>query len=306
MHKQSWLGHVALTLAVLFWGASYVGTKVGLEALSPLMLAFLRFAVAAVIFAVVLVLRRVPVPPADFHRRVLVIALFLPGLYFIFENYGLQYLTATRASIIAALIPVAVALLSSVFLRERLGAQRIASVLLSLIGVGFLCLQQLDADTLAFTLGRGDWLMFGAVLSAAAYMLLVRRLSDDHGSLVITAYQMIYGALFFIPLLVLDPSSSHWGDLQTRHLLALGSLSLLSTLGAFVCYNVALQKMEPSRAALGINVVPFITGLGSRLIYNEHISSSLVVGGFLVIAAAVLAHSGQGGQKNRGLNAGQT
>jgi len=291
-NRHSWSGHIALTLAVLFWGASYVGTKVGLEAFSPLMLAFLRFAVAAAIFAVVLMVRRVPIPPADFHRHIFFIALFLPGLYFIFENYGLQYLSATRASIIAALIPVAVALLSGLFLRERLGLRRIAAVLLSLLGVGFLCRQQLDADTLAFTLGRGDWLMFGAVFSAAVYMLLVSKLSDRYGSLTITAYQMIYGALFFIPLLVLDPSTSHWGDLQTRHLLALGSLSLLSTLGAFVCYNVALKRMEPSRAALGINVVPFITGLGSRMVYNEHISSSLVIGGFLVIAAAVLAHSG--------------
>lgn len=201
---------------------------------------------------------------------------------------------------------MAVALLSSLLLRERLGLRRIAAVLLSLLGVGFLCRQQLDADALAFTLGRGDWLMFGAVFSAAAYMLLVRRLSDRYGSLTITAYQMIYGVLFFVPLLVLDGSSSHWNELESRHLLALCSLSLLSTLGAFACYNIALQKMEPSRAALGINVVPFITGLGSRLIYNEQISSSLVIGGLLVIAAAVLAHSGQDCQKARGVNAGQT
>lgn len=296
MREQSWLGNGALILAVLFWGASYVGTKVGLEAFSPLMLAFLRFAVAAAIFAVVLVLRRVPVPPADFHRRVITVALFLPGLYFVFENYGLQHLTATRASIIAALIPVAVVFLSSLFLRERLSVPRIASLLLSLLGVAFLCRQQLDADAFSFALGRGDWLMFGAVLSAAAYMLLVRKLSANYGSLTITAYQMIYGALFFVPLLVLESPTNHWGDIQARHLLALCSLSLLSTLGAFVCYNIALQKMEPSRAALGINVVPFITGLGAWITYNERISSSLVIGGLLVIAAALLAHSGENRQ----------
>lgn len=306
MRNKTWLGQLALTFAVLFWGASYVGTKVGLEVFSPLMLAFLRFAVAAALFAGVLVVRRAPVPPAHFHRRVFVVALFLPGLYFIFENYGLQYLSATRAAIIAALIPVAVALMSSLLLRERLGLKRVAAVLLSLLGVGFLCQQQLDADTLAFTLGPGDWLMFGAVVSAAVYMLLVRRLSAHYSSLTITAYQMIYGALLFVPLLALDPTSSQWDGLQGRHLLALCSLSLLSTLGAFVCYNIALQKMEPSRAALGINVVPFITGLGSRLIYNEQISSSLVIGGLLVVAAAVLAHSDQDRQKARGIDAGHT
>lgn len=306
MRHKTWLGQLALTFAVLFWGASYVGTKIGLEVFSPLMLAFLRFAVAATLFTVVLVVRRGPVPPAHFHRRVFVVALFLPGLYFIFENYGLQYLSATRAAIIAALIPVAVALLSSLLLRERPGLKRIAAFLLSLLGVGFLFRQQLDTNTLAFTLGPGDWLMLGAVFSAAAYMLLVRKLSDQYGSLAITAYQMIYGALLFIPLLVLDPTVSQWDGIQGRHLLALYSLSLLSTLGAFVCYNIALQRMEPSRAALGINVVPFITGLGSRLIYNEQISSSLVIGGFLVIAAAVLAHSGRDRQETRDVNAGQT
>lgn len=306
MNKSSYCGYFALTLAILFWGTSYLGTKVGLEVFSPLLLAFLRFSVAASIFFAILIVRRLEIPPARFHYQVARIAFFLPGLYFVFENFGLQSLSATRASIIAGLIPVSVALLSSLFLREQMGFRRIASLTLSLLGIGLLCVQQLDTASFKLVIGRGDLLMLGAVFSAAIYMLLVRRLSENYSSLVITAYQMLYGSLFFIPLLLVNQTTSRWEDLQLRHVLALCNLSLFSTFGAFICYNIALRRLAPSRASLGINVVPFITGLGSTLVYNEHIASSLVFGGVLVIAAAVLTHSGQPSQMELGGDEGHT
>lgn len=286
--------YFALILAVLFWGISYVGTKFALGGFSPLVLAFLRFAFAGLLFALVLFFRGWPKCPWSFHKRMIGIAIFLPGLYFIFENYGIKYTTATKASMIIAMVPVAVSLLSVFLLGEKLTVRRLSSLVLSLGGVYFLLLYG-GAGGSILQLALGDLLMFGAVFTAAAYMLMTRNLCSEYDPLLVTAYQMIYGALFFTPFFLWQFSATSWLNISFQQWLALSVLALLSTVGAFLTYNYALKSVAASRASLFVNIVPFVTVITSWVLLGERLGGTQLFGGFLVIVAAMLTSQAEDG-----------
>lgn len=280
--------YIALILSVLFWGISYVGTKLALDGFSPLSLAFLRFAGAALLFVLLLTLQRWPKTSLDFHKKIIAIAFFLPGLYFIFENYGIKYTSAAKASMIIAMVPVAVVLLSILLLGERLTRRRSLSLILSLGGV-YLLLLYGKSGAASLSIASGDLLMFGAVFTAAVYMLLTRKLCAQYDPILVTAYQMIYGALFFTPFFLWEFSATDWSAVGVQQWGALLILALFSSFGAFLTYNYALKYVTASRSALFINIVPFVTLLASWALLGETLTGIQFCGGLLVVTAAVLS-----------------
>ena len=280
--------YIFLSFSVLFWGTSYVGTKIALTNFPPLTLAFLLFFIASTVFLAFLTLRGWPKLPDNFHKKMMLISLFLPGLYFICENYGVKYTTATKASLIAATIPVAVLLLSIFFLKERISVKRILSLFLSLVGVTLLiCIEQ-DQSTL-FSVSKGDVLMLGAVFAAAGYMILARHFSNEIDPVLITAFQMLYGALFFSPFFLLQVTEVQWVAVESSSWIALFVLAMFSSVGAFVTYNSALCYIPASRASIFINIVPFITIFAAWWLLDERLRIIQFAGGMIVIFAAYLA-----------------
>jgi len=135
LKKHGLIPYISIMLSVLFWGLSFVGTKVALESFAPFSLIFLRFSGASCFFLALMLYRGFPKLTRKEHGRLFLAALFQPGLYFLCETVGLQYTSASKASLIVATIPIAVLGLSAIFLKERFGWMVIFGIGLSLIGV---------------------------------------------------------------------------------------------------------------------------------------------------------------------------
>ena len=194
--ENSLLTYLALAIAVLFWGLSFVATKIALQSFTPFCLIFFRFFAASIFFTILLWRTGFPPLTGKTLKSLLLLTLMQPGLYFLFETTGLQYTSATKTSLIIATIPIVVLVLSALYLHERLRPLNILGIILSLIGVVLLVLggkHQVAADGILL----GDILIFGAVLAASIYMIMTRRLGESLTSLQITGMQIIFGALLF-------------------------------------------------------------------------------------------------------------
>ena len=105
-------GHIitygALIAVAVFWGLSFVATKIALETFPTFPLVFIRFFVASIFFLVLLLWKGFPKFSRRDHGKLFLTALFEPGLYFVFETIGLQHTTAPKAALIIATVPVAV------------------------------------------------------------------------------------------------------------------------------------------------------------------------------------------------------
>jgi drug/metabolite transporter (DMT)-like permease len=282
--------YLALISAVLFWGLSFVATKVALESFSTFTLIFGRFSLAACVFLVLMAGHGFPRFTRKEHLIVVLVAVFDPGLYFVFETIGLQHTTAPKAALIIATTPIVVLVLSAVLLGERTHLASLFGMVTSVAGIGLLVT---GAQDFRWALGGqlvGDFLVFGAVISAALYIVAARELGRRHSALEITSMQVIYGALLYGPAFLWELPRAQWYQISWASVGALGFLTLFATIGAFLCYNHALTKIPATRAAVFLNGIPVVTALGAWVVLDETLTLMQLGGGLLVLTGVFLAN----------------
>jgi drug/metabolite transporter (DMT)-like permease len=282
--------YLALSAAMVFWGLSFVATKIALEGFPTFTLIFGRFALASCLFGGILAYRGLPSFTSREHLRVFLIALFDPGLYFIFETVGLQHTTAPKAALIIATTPVAVIILAAFLLSERPSPVNLIGIGLSLVGITVLVAGDPQFNRRLGGPIIGDLLIFGAVLSAALYIVHARNLARNRSPLEITSVQALYGAIFYAPAFFWELPSMDWSAVSGHSLGAFIYLTLFATIAAFLCYNYALAKVPASRAAVFINGIPVVTAAASWLLLGEKLTLIQAGGGVLVLFAVFISN----------------
>lgn len=280
----------ALVATTVFWGLSFVATKVALETIPTFTLIFARFMLAFLFFAAIMIRHGVPSFTPKDHFKLFLMAIFQPGLYFLCETQGLLYTSASKVSLIIATIPVAVMILSAIILKEKTNRLGIIGIFLSLVGIAILVIGDPDFNWGLGGSVKGDLIVFGAVISAAFYIVSARNLGKRYSSREITSMQCFYGALFFAPALFLDIPTLSWAAISPRSLVALLYLVVFATVAAFFFYNYALTRIPTSRAAIFLNGIPVVTALGAWVDLGERLTLLQLAGGILVLAAVFITN----------------
>jgi drug/metabolite transporter (DMT)-like permease len=288
--KRNFKTYLALNATIIFWGLSFVATKIALESIPLFTLVFARFSLASCFLLVFLVQRGFPEFTGKDHVNVFLIALFEPGLYFVFETLGLKYTTAQKASLIIATIPVAVVIFSALFLGEKTRVTGLFGICLSLTGIAVLILGDPQFKWVMGGSMLGDILLIGAVISAALYIVSARKLGQTRSPFEITSLQIMYGAIFYAPAFFWELPNIQWSAISGRSLGALVYLTFFATVSGFLCYNFALSRVPASHAAVFINGIPVVTALGAWMLLGEKLTMIQAAGGGIVLIAVFLTN----------------
>ncbi|WP_407313269.1 DMT family transporter [Desulfosporosinus sp. SB140] len=248
----------------VIWGFSFLFTKQSLDHTLPLQLLGYRFGAAALLLTVLKLtgvihinLSGKPIP------SLFLLALFQPGFYFMGETWGVKWTSASEAGMVIALVPVAIATMAAVFLKEKLNPKQILSIGASVLGVIIIVAAQ---GSLQF--GEHLWgilALLMAVLAAGAYSILARHSSKRFTPLEITYVMMWVGTVIFnglgIGQSVLQGSFfSYFEPLQiTSVLWAVFYLGILSSVLAFFLSNYMYAKLPASQTAPILNLVTVVS-----------------------------------------------
>lgn len=197
----TWLAYACLAASVCLVG-SYVGlSKVLVAALPVFILAWLRFAIAAVAMATWA--QRQPDEPrlAGSARQLLFWESFIGNFLFsICMLYGVAMTSALAAGLALAAIPAVVALLSWLFLGERISARLLIAIVLAMCGLGLMALQR-DGETEGGPSALlGHALLLGAVVCEASYVVIGKRLTANLSPKRISALINLWGLALMTPL----------------------------------------------------------------------------------------------------------
>ena len=277
----------ALLAAMLLWASSFVALKYTFEHFDPWFVIFARMAVA-LLFALMIapgIFRSVSITRQDL-RSLLLMALFEPGLYFVFETEALKNTAASQAGMITALFPVMVALGAWLWIGERIGFRIVFGGLLAFAGAVGLSLTA-ASDTSAPAPLYGNFMEFLAMVSAVAYTLTLKRLSHRFGPLFLTAFQALAGTAFFALFLLFRPEALP-RSFPPEPTLAILYLGVAVSFVAYGLYNYGVSRIPASRASLFINLIPvFAVLLGwglldERFSWREILASALILTGVFI------------------------
>ncbi len=275
--------------AVVLWGTSFPAAKIALAGFPPMALVFLRMAVAtALMLPFVGRIRKARYHKGDWKWLVL-IGLFEPCLYFVFEMNALRFTTASQAGVISAMAPLLVAVGARIFLSEELSLRTVSGLALSLAGVTALSLGARTFETAPAPV-LGNALELTAMVCAAGYFIVLRHLTSRYDPWFVTGVMNLSGLIFFLPgALLSDPRT--WLAASPQAWLAVAYLGAFVTLGAIGLYNLAASHLPAARAAISINLVPFAAVASSWLLLGERLTPLQVVGGLVIVGGVFLGES---------------
>jgi drug/metabolite transporter (DMT)-like permease len=287
---------IALLSACFLWAVSFVATKIALEVTPPLTVVSLRLLVAAACFLPILLLgdRWRRISDRTTLLRLFGLSLFGAGLHYGFQTVGLQYTTASNASLYVATGPITILLLAVVFLRERLNVRKVLGVAIAVVGV----LVVMDVGTTTgFALPQhviGDLMVLASIVMWACFTVFGKRLTDHLGALTVTAAVTIIGALWMAPIgwIEMGRMGFSLAHIPVDAWLAIAYLGAACNFLAVLLYFAALERTESQKVGVYLYTIPPMTAAVAALVLGEVVTVNLVVGTVLVIGGVTLTERG--------------
>jgi drug/metabolite transporter (DMT)-like permease len=285
---------VALMTAAILWAVSFVATKVALEAAPPLIVVTLRLVISALCFLPwVVVTGGAKGIDARVLRRLFVLSLVGTSLHYGTQTAGLQYTTASNASLYATTGPITILLLSVMVLGERITVRKAMGVALAVTGV----LVVMGAETLsAFEFGniKGDVLVLASIVMWGLFTVFGKRMTDELGPLRVTAWVTILGALTMIPIGWLEGRATGFSitSMTVEAWIAVTFLGIACSFLATLLYFVALRTSESQKVGVYLYTIPPMTAVVAAFYLGEVITPGLIVGAVLVFAGVALTERG--------------
>jgi drug/metabolite transporter (DMT)-like permease len=287
--------YIKLLLTAFFWGGTFIAGKLLAGRVHPVCASFLRFAIAA-IFLVGLTLRTEGRFPA--LRREQVLSVFMLGFTGVFSYNilfltGLQYIDASRASLIIANNPIIISLLSALFFKEQLNRIKAVGICLSVMGAIIVISNGRLSDLSSYHIGRGELLIAGCVISWVSYSLIGKYVMRGLSPLVSVTYSAIIGALLLLgPALFsgLGGAIFHYDIVDWGNLFYLG---FFGTVIGFSWYYQGIERIGAMKASVFINFVPISAILLAFFLLKEQITVSIFLGALLVMAGVYLTNASE-------------
>lgn len=130
--KQHSFVYPYLFLTFFLWGSLYVVSKHVLGKVPPFTLSLLRYVIAVVILFLLVRIKNYAPLERKYYKQILLIGFFGYFLSQVLQFMGTKLSNASFAALINSLNPVAIMVMAAVFLHEKLTAQKIAGLALSL------------------------------------------------------------------------------------------------------------------------------------------------------------------------------
>jgi drug/metabolite transporter (DMT)-like permease len=288
------LAYLSLVASMALVGAYVALSKPLTDALPVTVLAWLRFAVAAVALLPWTGTAPGAAPlPAHDRARLFALSFFGNFLFSLCMLAGVARSGAAAAGIVLSTLPAAVALLSVLWLRERLGMRAFCAVALAAGGVMLLqsarMPQQPAPAGLPAAVDAGSLLLLAAVACEAAYVILSRQLALRHHPLRISAWVNLWGLALMTPWAVWQMYRSGLPSLPPSLWILLVFYALSASLFAVWLWMTGMRQVPAHQAGLCTAALPVSAALVAVLFLGEPFTAQHALALAATVGAIVLA-----------------
>lgn len=284
--KERCLALLLMMLTVILWGLSYISTKVVISQIPPISIAFFREIIAAATL----------IPLAAYSGALRMVTLRDLGaiasagffglvLYFIFENTGIQYTTASNASMIVASLPIFTLISEALFFGFKATRNMVACLMLSMIGVYLVVTVngQVDLTSARFL---GNLFMLCSMVCWIVYTSINKKLNKRYPSIAIITYQSLASILLFTPFVV--PEATRWPSLANVSISSIANLFFLGVFCsafAYFFYIYAVKRLGATVSATFLTLIPVVTVISGVIILQEDLLWIQVFGMGIIMAS---------------------
>lgn len=295
--KRRLLGYIAGILAGVSYGTNPLFGKALMESGVPIMvMLFFRYAFAALFLAALMLFKKESFRATRSNLGLLI----LLGLFFAGSSITLfcsyEYIPSGLATTLIYLYPVIVALMM-VFLRIYPGWQTWTAIAATFVGIVLLSTPSGDVPIRPL----GVLLAVGSALCYSFYLVIINRSKrirnvSEH---TLTFYSLVTGAVLFAIIRTIQGGGmltgvdtfADWGNLI--------GLALIPTMVSMLTIAISSRYIGPTKTAVLGVFEPLTAILIGTMVFGEALTTKMVVGIAICVAAVVFMILKPGGKTNR-------
>jgi drug/metabolite transporter (DMT)-like permease len=288
--------HLGLCGMTLLWGLSWPAGRAIAQSLPLLSSSAWRFSLAALVLLSWSRWALGAWPSLSWRQWAGLAAAGAVGVfgYTLFFMYGMHRVEASRAAVVVTTNPVFVTLAAAWLFGEPFNRRIGLGLALAVLGAATVMTHGQPWTLLTGSVGAGEWLLVGCILSWAAYSLMAKRLMVGVDSLTATAMSAAVGcALLWAAAVVVEGPAVAFESLpaitpeQTGLLLF---MALGPTVLSYVWFFRGISALGAGVSSSYISLVPVVGVSSAVLLLGEPLEWSLAVGAAMALSGVVMAN----------------
>ena len=269
--------NIYMVIATIFFGMTYVLTKICLNYSTELHIISFRFLIAFVISLIFLQKKIFPIKIKEIlYSLILSVLLFM---VFITMTIGVKYTTATNASFLISLSVIFIPFFSWIFNKEKPKKSIFIVLIIALIGIMLLTLDK----NLEFHIG--DILCLICSLLFSFHVLITERFVKNNNPITLGVLQ--FGGVALLSFLVQYPIEKFTLPKNEKFWISLMILSVFCTALAYIIQTVSQKKLSSTLIGLILSLEPIFSGIFGYFILNEYLSFQQYIGAFLLLISII-------------------
>ena len=281
--NQQLVAKLALLLATLIWGSSFIIMKDALDDITTYYLLAIRFTGAFVLLGIVFWKKWKHI------NKEVIIAGFIMGTALIaayaFQTFGLMDTTPGKNAFLTAGYCILVPFLFWGIAGTRPDKFNVIAAVMCIVGIGLVALD----DNLS--VGRGDLLTLVCCVFYALHIVVSAKFTRTMDVMLLTIGQFFFAAmwswvlafLFEPPLIISEMSTEIW--------MVLGYLCVFATAGALGLQTFGLKYTSPSAGALILSLESVFGVIFSIMVGAEEVTVRLLIGFAVIFFAIVVSET---------------
>ena len=272
------------------WGTSFLSSKVLMVdgGFTPVEVFIYRFAFAYIVL-LAMTFKKILANNYKDEFLFLICGLCAGSIYFVAENYALQYTTTGNVSLLVSISPLFTTVLMAFIYRFMPRPNVIIGSIIAFVGVACIIFSSGEGFEIN---PLGDLIALSASLSWAIYTIVVKRLTPIYNSFFISRKLFFYGVITALPLLWIQNQPLRLPlifDLnQPEYLMNFLFLGLFCSVFAYLVWNEVMKILGPIKSNNYLYLQPIVTMIAGYFVLDEkifilgYIGCLLIIGGIMI------------------------
>lgn len=284
--RAAWVAWIAVCV---IWGTTYLGIRVSLETIPPMLMSGIRWTIAGLLVGTVLRWRGDPLPRPREWPGLALLSVLMIGVGNGLVVWAEQYVPSGLTAVVLATSPFwMVAVETTLHGGERVTGGTLGGLLVGFGGILLLVWKDLRGGgpgAARFAMG-----LIALQMACAGWALgsaWSKRHATGENVFGATAIQMVFGGIL---MLALGTALGEWDVLSfsSRTTLALVYLTAVGSIGGFVAYIYALRHLPVSTVSLYAFINPVIAVVLGALVLGEPFGVRIVLASAIVLAGLAM------------------
>lgn len=279
----SLLAKLALLMAAIIWGSSFIIVKSTVDVLPPNLLLTVRFSLACLLLSVIYH-KKLRLINKEYLVSSAVIGFFL-FIAYCSQTIGITATTPGKNAFLTAIYCVLVPFLYWFVNHTRPDRYNFLAALLCFVGIGFVSLTQ------NLTIETGDLLTLLGGFFFAIHMVAVAKLTQGRDAILLTILQFGFASIFSLIVTLIFETAPKISDISTGSIIEIVYLVCFASAAALLLQNVGQKYTPPSSASLILSLESVFGVLFSVLFFGDQLTVKLIIGFILIFISIIVSET---------------